>query len=131
MVKAIFGKRMTIDDRNRFISQFLAAMHDEIGDAVELRTKVLNSTRDSYSPEQLAVSSRAWQIVNESGPDDWMDASGVQRLLQQRGIRIQDPSLPLSSPRFNSAPRLNAVTFTKCELCRDQWFFVSSCPCIY
>ncbi|KAJ6178796.1 bZIP transcription factor bZIP-1 [Penicillium mononematosum] len=112
-VKAIFGKRMTIDERNCLISTFLAAMHDEIGDAVELRTKVLNSTRDSYSPEQLTVSSRTWQIVNESGADEWMDASGVQRLLQQRGIRIQDPSSPLSSPRFNSAPRLNAASFTK------------------
>lgn len=115
MVKAIFGKRMTIDERNGLISCFLAAMNDEIGDAVELRTKVLNSRRDSYSPEQLAVSSRTWQIVNESAADEWMDASGVQWLLQQRGIRIQDPSSPLSSPRFNSAPQLNAASFVKCE----------------
>ncbi|KAJ5407149.1 bZIP transcription factor bZIP-1 [Penicillium sp. CMV-2018d] len=112
-VKAVFGKRMTIDERNGLISCFLAAMNDEIGDAVELRTQVLNSRRDSYSPEQLTVSSRTWQIVNESGADEWMDASGVQWLLQQRGIRIQDPSSPLSSPRFNSAPQLNAASFVK------------------
>jgi hypothetical protein len=112
-VKAVFGKRMTMDDRNRFISQFLTAMHDEIGDAVELRTTVLKSRRGNYSPEQLAVSSRMWQMVNESGVDEWMDASGVQRLLHQRGIRIQDPRSPLSSPRFNSAPQLNAASFVK------------------
>jgi hypothetical protein len=106
---------MTMDDRNRFISQFLTAMHDEIGDAVELRTTVLKSRRGNYSPEQLAVSSRMWQMVNESGVDEWMDASGVQRLLHQRGIRIQDPRSPLSSPRFNSAPQLNAASFVKCE----------------
>jgi hypothetical protein len=114
-VKAIFGKRLTIDERDRFIFGFFANMHDEMGDTVELSTKVLSSRRSSYSPEQLTVSSRTWQIVNGSGADEWMDASGVQRLLQQRGIRIQDPSSPLSSPRFNSAPQLNAASFTKCE----------------
>ncbi|KAJ5987765.1 hypothetical protein N7481_002975 [Penicillium waksmanii] len=112
-VKAIFGKRLTIDERNRFIFGFFATMHDDMGDTVELCTNVLNSRRNSYSPEQLTVSSRAWQIVNESGADEWMDASGVQRLLQQRGIRIQDPSSPPSSPRFNSSPQLNAASFTQ------------------
>ncbi|KAL2810632.1 hypothetical protein BJX63DRAFT_422964 [Aspergillus granulosus] len=120
-VKAIFGKRLAIDERNCLISGFVAVMHDEIGDTIELRTKVLNSRRNSYSPERLALSSRTWQIVNESGADEWMDASGVQRLLQQRGIRIQDPSSPLSSPRFNSAPQLNAASFIKylslCPIC--------------
>ncbi|OAQ60906.1 bZIP transcription factor, bZIP-1 [Pochonia chlamydosporia 170] len=120
-VKAIFGKRLAIDERNCLISGFVAVMHDEIGDTIELRTKVLNSRRNSYSPERLAVSSRTWQIVNESGADEWMDASGVQRLLQQRGIRIQDPSSALSSPRFNSAPQLNAASFIKylslCPIC--------------
>jgi hypothetical protein len=114
-VKAIFGKRLAIDERNCLISGFVAVMHDEIGDTIELRTEVLKSRRNSYSPERLALSSRTWQIVNESGTDEWMDASGVQRLLQQRGLRIQDPSSPLSSPQFNSAPQLNAASFIKCE----------------
>ncbi|KID82141.1 bZIP transcription factor, bZIP-1 [Metarhizium guizhouense ARSEF 977] len=120
-VKAIFGKRLAIDERNCLISGFVAVMHDEIGDTIELRTKVLNSRRNSYSPERLAVSSRTWQIVNESGADEWMDASGVQRLLQQRGIRIQDPSSALSSPWFNSALQLNVASFIKylslCPIC--------------
>ncbi|CAI7660108.1 unnamed protein product [Penicillium pancosmium] len=112
-IKAIFGKRLTSDERDRFIFGFFANMNDEMGDTVELSTKVLSSRRNSYSPEQLTVSSRTWQIVNESSADEWMDASGVQRLLQQRGIRIQDPSSPFSSPRFNPAPQLNAASFTK------------------
>lgn len=104
-IKAIFGKRLPINERNCMISGFVAVMHDEIGDTVELRTKVLNSTRNSYSPERLAVSSRTWQMVNESGAaEEWLDASGVQRLLQQRGIRLQDPS-----------SQLNAASFIKCE----------------
>ncbi|KAF2272476.1 uncharacterized protein EI97DRAFT_470327 [Westerdykella ornata] len=120
-VKAIFGKPLAIDERNCLISGFVAVMHDEIGDTIELRTKVLNSRRNSYSPERLAISSRTWQIVNESGADEWMDASGVQRLLQQRGIRIQDPSSPLSGRGFNSAPQLNAARFIEylslCPIC--------------
>ncbi|RDK46567.1 hypothetical protein M752DRAFT_324215 [Aspergillus phoenicis ATCC 13157] len=120
-VKAIFGKQLAINERNCLISGFDAVMHDDIGDTIELRTKVLNSRRDSYSPERLALSSRTWQIVNESSADEWLDASGVQRLLQQRGIRFQDPSSPLSSLPFNSAPQLNAVSFTKylslCTIC--------------
>lgn len=97
------------------ISGFVDVMHDEIGDTIELRTNVLSSRRNSYSPERLAISSRTWQIVNKPDADEWLDASGVQRLLQQRGIRIQDPSSTLSSPRFNSAPQLNAASFIKCE----------------
>ncbi|PKY06943.1 hypothetical protein P168DRAFT_278959 [Aspergillus campestris IBT 28561] len=120
-VKAIFGKRLPIDERNCLISGFVAVMHDQIGDTIELRTNVLSSRRNSYSPERLAVSSRTWQIVNESGADEWMDASGVQWLLQQRGIRIQDPSSPLSGPRFSSAPQLNAASFIQylslCTIC--------------
>ncbi|KAE8133583.1 hypothetical protein BDV38DRAFT_295978 [Aspergillus pseudotamarii] len=118
-VKAIFGKRLTVDERNRLISGFFAVMHDEIGDTIELRTTVLNSRRKSYSSEQLAVSSRTWQIVIKSGADEWMDASGVQRLLQERGICIHDPSLPWSSPRSNSAPQLNAASFIKSFRKRD------------
>jgi hypothetical protein len=114
-VKAIFGKQLAINERDCLISGFVAVMHDDIGDTIELRTRVLNSRRNSYSPERLSLSSRTWQIVNASGADEWMDASGVQRLLQQRGIRLQDPSSPLSSPRFNSAPQLNAASFIKCE----------------
>lgn len=114
-VKAIFGKRLAIVERNCLISGFVTVMHDEMGDTIELRTKVLDSRRNSYSPERLAVSSQTWQIVQESGADEWMDASGVESLLQQRGIRIQDPSSTVSSPRFNSFPQLNAASFIKCE----------------
>ncbi|KAJ5575700.1 hypothetical protein N7535_002626 [Penicillium sp. DV-2018c] len=112
-IKAIFGKRLTTEERDRFIFGFFANMHDEMGDTVELSTKVLSSRKSSYSPEQLTVSSQTWQIVNGSGADEWLDASGVQWLLQQRGICIQDPGSPLSSPRFNSAPQLNVASFTK------------------
>ncbi|OOQ81585.1 putative BZIP transcription factor [Penicillium brasilianum] len=113
IVKAIFGKPLSIDERNRYISRFLAVMHDEVGDTIEISSKVLNSRRNSYSPEQLAVSSRTWQTVNESVADEWMDASGVQKFLQRRGIRLRDPSSALYGPQVNSAPQLDAVSFLK------------------
>ncbi|KAF2009064.1 hypothetical protein BU24DRAFT_90107 [Aaosphaeria arxii CBS 175.79] len=121
--KAIFGKRLAMDERNRLMSGFIAVMHDEVGDVIELRTDVLDSRRKSYSPEQLAVSTRTWQTVIESGADEWMDAIGVQRLLQERGIRscIQNPSSPFCGSWFHSAPQLNLASFIKylslCSIC--------------
>ncbi|KAJ5168489.1 uncharacterized protein N7482_004083 [Penicillium canariense] len=113
-VQEIFGKPLNFAERNRLISLFYAALHDEVGDLIELRTKVLSfiqSMRNKYSHEQLAKSSRTWQIVLESDAEEWLDASGVQRLLQERGIRIQDLTSPLASPRFHSSPQLNVASF--------------------
>jgi hypothetical protein len=117
-IQAIFGKTLTVAERNKLISRFYASMHDESGDTIEFKTKVLSplhSKKNNYSPEQLALSSRTWQIVTESGADEWLDASGVQKLIQERGIRLQDNSSPLSSPRLNSTPQLNVASFIRCE----------------
>jgi hypothetical protein len=126
-IPAIFGKPLTIAERNSLTSGFYSAMHDEIGDSIELKTKALSPLymrTNSYSPEQLAISSRTWQLVIESGTDQWLDASGVQRLLQERGISFQDTLSPLSSPRSHSAPRLNMESFV-----RGEWSAAFSCHC--
>lgn len=117
-IQEVFGKPLTITERNSLISAFFSAMHDEIGDSIERKTKALSPLHmrtNSYSPEQLAISSRTWQLVIESGTDQWLDASGVQRLLQERGISVQDTMSPLSSPRSSSAPQLNVASFVTCE----------------
>lgn len=117
-IQAIFGKPLTLAERNSLTSGFFSAMHDEIGDSIELKTKALSPLHmrtNSYSPEQLAISSRTWQLVIESGTDQWLDASGVQRLLQERGISFHDSMSPMSSSKSNSAPRLNVASFVTCE----------------
>ncbi|KAJ5905743.1 bZIP transcription factor bZIP-1 [Penicillium subrubescens] len=113
-IQEIFGKPLTIAERNSLTSGFYSAMHDENGDSIELKAKALSPLHmrtNSYSPEQLAISSRTWQLVIESGTDQWLDASGVQRLLQERGISIHDTMSPMSSPRSSSAPQLNVASF--------------------
>jgi hypothetical protein len=117
-IQAIFGKPLTLAERNSLTSGFYSAMHDELGDSIELKAKALSPLHmrtNSYSPEQLAISARTWQLVIESGTDQWLDASGVQRLLQERGISFQDTTSPLSSPRSNSAPQLNVASFVTGE----------------
>jgi hypothetical protein len=94
------------------------AMNDDIGDAIELKTKVLNplyNARENFSPDMLARSARTWQLVLDSGPDEWLDASGVQRFLQQKKIHIQGSGSPHSSPRIDAPSEFNLSTFLKSE----------------
>ncbi|KAF3388375.1 hypothetical protein F1880_003924 [Penicillium rolfsii] len=113
-IQAIFGKPMNPAERTSLASAFYSAMHDEIGDFIDSKSKALSPFHmmvNSYSPEQLAISSRTWQTVIESGSDQWLDASGVQRFLQERGISFQDRTSPLSSPKSYSTPQLDVASF--------------------
>jgi hypothetical protein len=117
-IEEIFGQPLTLSERNRLISAFYMAMNDDIGDAIELKTKVLNplyNARENFSPEMLSRSARTWQLVLDSGPDEWLDASGVQRFLQQKKIHIQGSGSPHSSPRIDAPSEFNLSTFLKSE----------------
>jgi hypothetical protein len=114
-IQEIFGQALSLNERNRLISVFYMALTNDMPDAIELRTKVLNplyNKRENFSPDMLARSSRTWQLVLDSGPDEWLDASGVQRFLQQKGIHI-DNSSPHSSPRIDAPSGFNLSTFLK------------------
>ncbi|KAJ5136345.1 hypothetical protein N7448_004899 [Penicillium atrosanguineum] len=114
-IQEIFGKPLTLSERDRLISAFYMAMNDDVIEAIELKTKVLNplyNKREDFSPDMLSRSSRTWQLVLESGPDEWLDASGVQRYLQQRGIHI-DSSSRHSPPRIEAPSEFNLSTFLK------------------
>ncbi|KAJ5605395.1 hypothetical protein N7510_008176 [Penicillium lagena] len=111
----IFGQPLTLSEHNRLISAFYMAMNDAFGDAIELKTKVLNpmyNKRENLSPNMLSRSSRTWQLVVDSGVDEWLDASGVQRLLQQKGIHT-DSGSPHSSPRIDALSEFNLSTFLR------------------
>lgn len=116
-IEEIFGQPLTLSERNLLISSFYLAMNDDIGDAIEPKTKVLSplyNKRENFSPDMLSRSSRTWQLVLDSGPDEWLDASGVQRLLQQKGIHI-DRGSPYSSPRIDAPSEFNLSTFIQSE----------------
>ncbi|KAJ5645267.1 hypothetical protein N7507_011278 [Penicillium longicatenatum] len=90
-VSEVFGGLLTESERMNHVSGFYDSMHDDLGDMVDARTKVLSPMhpkKHSFSHNQLARSSRTWQLVFE-GAEEWIDASGVQRLLLEKGIDIQ------------------------------------------
>ncbi|KAJ5702153.1 bZIP transcription factor bZIP-1 [Penicillium malachiteum] len=98
-IQRVFGTILTKSERENILSGFYSVITDYAGDMVDQRTKVLSPLhprKDVFSLDQLAHSSRSWQLVAESGPGQWLDACGVQRFLQERGIDIQ-PDSTLSS----------------------------------
>lgn len=114
----LFGHQLTNSERNRLISVFYLLMQDEVGDLVELRTQVLDPLRSSvggWSPDQIQRYSRTRQLMIESGPDEWLDASGVQRLLQQKGIRVLESNSPHSSPRVDAPSGIDMMAFIRRE----------------
>lgn len=127
-IQDIFGRQMTILERNGMISAFYAAMHDEVGDMIKLDAKFLSSPRSNniaYSPEQPVISSRTWQNGIKSVSDEWLDASGVQRLLHKKGIIVQDTGSVHFSPPFDFHAKFNVLAFIRCESFRliftAQW----------
>lgn len=114
-IQEIFGQPLTLSERNRLISTFYMAMNHDMLDALELRSKVLNPLffkREDFSPDMLSRSARTWQLVLDSEPDEWLDASGVQSFLQQKGIHI-DNSSPHSIPRIDAPSDFNLSIFVR------------------
>ncbi|KAJ5086207.1 hypothetical protein N7532_010978 [Penicillium argentinense] len=114
-IQEIFGRQLTTLERTHMISVFYAAVHKEDGEMIELETQVPSSfypKKDAYYPEQIALS-RRWHIAIESGADDWLDASGVQKLLQEKGLIIQGNGFMHSSPQVTSWLKFNAAAFIR------------------
>lgn len=119
-VQKVFGHEITLAERNRLISAFHLGMQDEVGDVLELKTRILDplrSSNETWSLEQIARSSRTWQLVVETGFDQWLDASGVQRFLQQRGIYILESDSPHSSPHIDAPSNIDMAAFIRRECC--------------
>ncbi|KAJ5899285.1 hypothetical protein N7495_004029 [Penicillium taxi] len=104
-IPEIFGAPLSTSERNRLISGFYIAMHDQVGDSIEPRTMVLSplqTGKNAYSVDHFARTSRTWQLIIES-KDSWLDANGVQRVLAEKGISTHGS--------MNSSPRLNYSNF--------------------
>ena len=120
-VQAVFGKRLTNSERNRLISEFFAIIQDEFGEQVELKTRVFSVDHRRRNPcpaELQATSSDMWQKVQDKGLEGWLDANEVQKLLQDRGLRLHDTNSPPSTmPSHDSqwlcAPQLNITNFVE------------------
>lgn len=114
----IFGAPLSAVDRNRLLSGFCMTMNDDAGDLVELKTRVLDPMKlklSTLSPDMVAHAYRVWQVMLESGGDGLLDANGVQRLLQERGVNLQDNDSATTSLHPGGLGHFNASAFVKCE----------------
>lgn len=116
-VEEVFGGLLNEAERMNHVSGFYDAMHDDLGDMVDARTKVLSPMhpkKHSFSHNQLARSTRTWQLVFE-GNEEFIDASGVQRLLLEKGIDVHSGDR-ISSTVFrvkNSALLFDVANFIR------------------
>ncbi|KAJ6010805.1 bZIP transcription factor bZIP-1 [Penicillium sp. IBT 35674x] len=116
-VEEVFGGLLTEAERMNHVSGFYDAMHDDLGDMVDARTKVLSPMhpkKHSFSHTQLARSTKTWELVFQ-GNEEWIDACGVQRLLLERGIDVQSGDR-ISSTVFrvkNSALLFDVANFIR------------------
>jgi len=118
-VQQIFGSVLSLSERNRLISGFYAATQDKYGDLIELKANVLTALRsnlNTFSEEQLQISSRIWQIALESTSGEWMDANGVQRYLRDKRVIFENFSDSSGRLDYSVSPSLDATVFIKCEL---------------
>lgn len=114
-IRAVFGS-LTESQLNWSIKGLYSAMVDEVGETVDLRTKVLSPSypmRDVLALDQLDHMPGSWQMVPDSGAEEWLDASGVQKFVQEKGIDIQPDLSQSCGFRVKPAHSLDVATFIK------------------
>lgn len=115
-IQKVFGSMLTEAERDYLIAGFYNAITESGGEAIDTRTKVLSPLypkKDTFSLGQLAHTSRSWQLVAESDSGEWLDASGVQRLLQEKGIDIQPDNTQTSGFRVKPALNFDITAFIR------------------
>ncbi|KAJ5287331.1 bZIP transcription factor bZIP-1 [Penicillium angulare] len=120
-IKAVFGHLLTDAQLEWSIKGMYSAIVDEVGDTLDSRSKVLSPAypmRDAFSLGMIDQVTRSGQLVAASVAGEWMDASGVQKLIQERGIDIQPDLSQSCGFRVNPAGSLDVGKFISI-LCSD------------
>ena len=114
-IEEVFGTPLSLTERNRLLTGFCNALRDDARDIVEVKSRVLtplHAKMNVFTPGQSERLVKSWQLVITSGPESWMDASEVQRLVQDKGFRVHDIDSPISTVTFN-APPFNITAFIR------------------
>lgn len=115
-IQEVFGPYMPPTERNNLISCFHAGMHDKTGGLINFMATVLaplRSKRYYYASEELATQTEELESTVASEVDGWLDASGVQKFLSERGFCTQENGRPLSHSYLISLPHVAALV--QCE----------------
>ncbi|OGE48009.1 hypothetical protein PENARI_c034G05584 [Penicillium arizonense] len=111
-IQEVFGPSVPLAERNNLISCFHAGMHDKTGDLIDLMATVLTplrSKREDYASEELATQTEELEPAVASEAGGWLDASGVQKFLSERGFFTQENGLPLSRSNLISSLHVAAL----------------------
>ncbi|CAG8904089.1 unnamed protein product [Penicillium egyptiacum] len=110
-IQEVFGSSMAPTERDNFISCFHAGIHDKTGGLIDLMATVLaplHTMRDNYASEALATQTEELSSAVASQAGEWLDASGVQKLLSERGF-CQDYGRPSSRSSLISSLHVAAL----------------------
>ncbi|KAJ5634931.1 uncharacterized protein N7484_008244 [Penicillium longicatenatum] len=105
-IQEVFGPSMPPTKRNNLLSCIHAGIHDKTGGLIDLMATVLAplySKRDGNASEELPA------LAEELGDSEWLDASGVQRLLNERGLYTRQSGRPLFRSSLISSPQVAAL----------------------
>ena len=114
-IKEIFGSPLPLPERNRLISGLYYALRDDAVDVVDVKSRVLmplHAKMNVFTPGQTARLIKSWQFVLGSAPGVWLDASDVQRFVQEKGLLAQDMDSPSSTASYDS-PTFNMAVFIR------------------
>lgn len=120
-IQGVFGSSVPPKERSSLISCFQAGMKDETGDLIDLMAHIpapLRSKRKYCAPDEPANLPKSWELTVASEPGEWLDASGVQKVLSERGFSIQENGSSFSSSRLMSS--LHVATFVQRECSTSQ-----------
>jgi hypothetical protein len=115
-IQEVFGPFMAPTERDNFISCFHAGIHDKTGGLIDLMATILapfSSERYNYASSELAAHTKELESTVTSEAGEWLDASGVQKFLIERGFCTRKHGRPSSRPRLISS--LHVAALVQCE----------------
>ena len=109
-------------ERDNFISCFHAGIHDKTGSVTEFMATALaplHSKIYNYASGELAAQTEELESTVAAEASEWLDASGVQKFLSERGLCNLENSPPFNSSLVSS---LHVAAIVQCEyLLRMSW----------
>lgn len=112
-IQQVFGPSISPTERNNLISFLHSGMIDETGVLISFMDTVLTPLhfkRDALQEVTAQTEELESTIASEAG--EWLDASGVQKLLSERGFCTQENCYPFS--RSSSTSSLQVAALAQC-----------------
>ncbi|KAJ5084043.1 hypothetical protein NUU61_008622 [Penicillium alfredii] len=121
-ITQVFGTPLGDSERNRFITAFCTVIYGGNSNLLERKSNALAAIQPKtnvFTLEQMEISARMWKLAVQSGDVEWLDASGVQKFLRERGVRLHGDGAALGGRRRGSMPpQFDVTAFVKRELSR-------------